>query len=625
MLLWFWEFFKKGRIMDYFKKGVFTLISIIVLNNCGGGNSGVSSNNIAEPISGKLYPTVIEDINSNPNIVEVNLTAQRSKIAYAGFKSVNVYSYNGVIPGPTIEAKVGDRIIVNFKNDLDEPTTVHWHGLELPANMDGSNISQDPVLPGGTFEYSFIVNRAATYWYHPHKRSSVQVELGLHGALIVRDNVEDKKLKLPIDDNEHLLVLDDISVTDTGVIEDEMPITPYKRAVEQLNGREGNILLVNGEVNPTINLKRGVPVRFRVVNVSNARFMRLSIANHQIWRIGGDAGLLSHAVRKKEIGRIFNPEYLSHPDIVPEVISDPNTSLGIILTPGERAEFIFTPRTDLNEIFLDWHDMDRGRHIAILSSSVSTNDAGHGGGGDGKAQSFTIGHDPFDGSFDSVKLATFKLYGSNDSPIYHPPEILRPVSKLDENLVVGNPIKIIFGHSPVDPTTGDVTFFIKMKMNPDFDSVTNPSVPKMLPVPYEKVSNEIADKVKPNETKIINIVNMTGGDHNFHLHGFMFQLLDTQLIDDDKAIQDPVIPAKFTEFKDTILIPRRSGAFGKTRSITRLIVKFDDTDRENQIFADGKVVGIDNLGEKKSGGWIIHCHFLEHSARGMMSYIQVVP
>ena len=100
---------------------------------------------------------------------------------------------------------LGDTVIVHFYNELPQETTVHWHGVELPATMDGSHISQNPVLPGEYFRYEFKVMRPSLFWYHPHIRSNEQVEKGLYGALLVRDPVQNEALGLP--DTEHVLLL----------------------------------------------------------------------------------------------------------------------------------------------------------------------------------------------------------------------------------------------------------------------------------------------------------------------------------------------------------------------------------------------------------------------------------
>lgn len=98
------------------------------------------------------------------------------------------WAYNGTVPGPTIKAELGDRVRFVLTNDLPEPTTIHFHGMTVPADMDGvPAISQDAVLPGESFTYEFTVRNAGTNMYHSHFNAQKQVPMGLLGALIVRD------------------------------------------------------------------------------------------------------------------------------------------------------------------------------------------------------------------------------------------------------------------------------------------------------------------------------------------------------------------------------------------------------------------------------------------------------
>lgn len=99
---------------------------------------------------------------------------------------VNALAYNAQVPGPVIRGKVGDRLRVDVTNTLDEPTSVHWHGLSVPNAMDGAgDVTQKPIQPGETFTYRFTLTRPGTYFYHSHTAADRQVALGLSGALIV--------------------------------------------------------------------------------------------------------------------------------------------------------------------------------------------------------------------------------------------------------------------------------------------------------------------------------------------------------------------------------------------------------------------------------------------------------
>jgi FtsP/CotA-like multicopper oxidase with cupredoxin domain len=121
---------------------------------------------------------VLEDTNDDPDIVEVTLTATPVTITLVDDVQVEMLGYNGTVPGPALQAKVGDEVIVHFTNSLAEPTTVHWHGLRISDQMDGSPRIQDPVQPGETFTYRYVVADAGSYWYHPHVRAHEQMERG---------------------------------------------------------------------------------------------------------------------------------------------------------------------------------------------------------------------------------------------------------------------------------------------------------------------------------------------------------------------------------------------------------------------------------------------------------------
>ena len=241
-----------------------------------------------------MIPTVIEvpatdgpfevakasDSDPAADVVEVALEAHEADIVLVpGKPATRLWTYNGQLPGPQIEAKVGDTVRVHFTNSLPEATTIHWHGIRVPAAMDGSQAMQTPVPPGGTFTYEFVVPDAGTFWYHPHIRSDVQVERGLYGAFVVRGTNE------PATTTDRVVVLDDVLVTDDFQLADF--------AVDQaMVGRQGNLILVNGRAHPIAPAPPGGLHRFRFVNAANARYFLLSLPGAEIIQIGTDGGLL---------------------------------------------------------------------------------------------------------------------------------------------------------------------------------------------------------------------------------------------------------------------------------------------------------------------------------------------
>jgi FtsP/CotA-like multicopper oxidase with cupredoxin domain len=200
------------------------------------------------------------DINPDPAIVEINITAKVARVEVAPGKFVDAWTYDGGLPGPLVRARVGERLIVHFKNELPQPTTIHWHGVRVPIEMDGvPDISQPEVQPGETFTYDFVLRDASLYWYHPHVFSAAQVGFGLYGALLV-EGPEDE---IGIAD-QLTIVLSDIGFDRQGKLESADSGGP----AGMVFGREGAHLLVNGKVMPKLLARSGAPQRWRIVNTA---------------------------------------------------------------------------------------------------------------------------------------------------------------------------------------------------------------------------------------------------------------------------------------------------------------------------------------------------------------------
>jgi FtsP/CotA-like multicopper oxidase with cupredoxin domain len=248
-----------------------------------------------------------KDRNPDPKIVEIDLTARVAEVEVAPGSKVRAWTYDGSIPGPLIRARVGDRLIVHFTNDLPEPTTVHWHGLRVPIEMDGvPGISQPEVKPGETFLYDFVVHDAGLYWYHPHVMSAAQVGYGLSGALLVEDPDDGVDVA-----DELTLVLNDISFNSQG----ELEPAESGGSIGMVFGREGNYVLANGKIKPTLRARSGALQRWRIVNTAKSRFFLLDLDGQPFYVIGRDGGLQE----------------------APETLDT------LLITPGERADVIVAP------------------------------------------------------------------------------------------------------------------------------------------------------------------------------------------------------------------------------------------------------------------------------------------
>lgn len=187
-------------------------------------------------------------------------------------QKLQVWGYNGQVPGPGIRARVGDLLRVVVDNQLDEGTTVHWHGVRVPNAMDGvPELTQEPIRPGKEFVYEFPLHDAGTFWYHPHQRSFEQVGRGLYGPLIVE---EIRPIRV---DRDITWMLDDWRLDDEGQISDDFG----SRHDATMSGRIGNTITVNGRIAEPLVVRSGERIRLRLINAANARLFGLNFEGHE--------------------------------------------------------------------------------------------------------------------------------------------------------------------------------------------------------------------------------------------------------------------------------------------------------------------------------------------------------
>ena len=240
------------------------------------------------------------------NTIYYDLTASAFDWAIADEKKIKAWGFNNQIPGPVIRAKKGDTLSIKVKNDLTEPTVIHWHGIRLPASMDGTGDAQRPIQPGEEFEYKFVVPDAGTFWYHSHQNETVQMERGMYGAIIVED---DSDLRV---DADKVIMIDDMKLNrDNSFKEGNF----FSRWAERHDGRQGDILLINGKENSVIDIHAGQTERWRFINSSSARYFVLHLDGRSFRIIGTDGGLVEKPV------------------VVTEVL----------ITPGERVDILAGP------------------------------------------------------------------------------------------------------------------------------------------------------------------------------------------------------------------------------------------------------------------------------------------
>jgi len=253
----------------------------------GGGSSAAGLPLLAE---GQPLPTLplLANDSSAPGAFEATLRAAPAQFEYLGERATQALAYNGASPGPAIVATEGDRVRIRFENRIaGQPSTVHWHGLAVPAEQDGNPM--DPVASGADrlYEFTLPAGSAGSYWYHPHPHqyTAEQVARGLAGAFIVLP----KSDPLPAGLDDRLLMFTDLRIDPTGGM---MGWT----AADMMNGRIGDHLLVNGRRNPLLAASPGSTLRLRLFNATSARFLRLAFDGLPMTLIGTDGGLLGAPV-----------------------------------------------------------------------------------------------------------------------------------------------------------------------------------------------------------------------------------------------------------------------------------------------------------------------------------------
>lgn len=227
---------------------------------------------------------------SRDGVLNVELTAAAG-VPLAG-RDTSALGYNGRSPGPTLRVAPGDLLRVRLTNHLDTPTNLHTHGMHLSPQGRGDNPFVS-IAPGAAFDYSYRIpadHPAGTYWYHPHHHGHVADQLfgGLAGALLV-----DNGPALPVTEERILLV------TDTTVDAAGRVVTVGM--MDKMMGRQGELVLVNGQHQPIIPTAPGATQRWRIINSCTSRVLSLRLTDHPLTQIAFDGAFLPAPVDRDQI------------------------------------------------------------------------------------------------------------------------------------------------------------------------------------------------------------------------------------------------------------------------------------------------------------------------------------
>jgi len=282
----------------------------VYAGGCGGGGGGGGGDcgggpSVINPPPGQPLrdPILLPDLNSDPEIFEGSIEAKMATVDINGVKA-NLMTYNGYYPGPTITIKKGDLLKINLKNSLPMGgtnilgyqrgiTNIHTHGFHVSPE-EPSDAAHIHIMPGETYNYIYntSMHPAGTfnfYHCHIHGLTAEQYWSGLIGCLMTQDETP-----LLANYETHTLVVKDITLVGNNP-------EPYSSTMDYMRGKEGNIVMINGQVNPVLNIRPGQVQRWRILNACNARFLKLNLQQHGLRLIGTDGGLLDKPYLLSEI------------------------------------------------------------------------------------------------------------------------------------------------------------------------------------------------------------------------------------------------------------------------------------------------------------------------------------
>ncbi|MGB9342708.1 multicopper oxidase family protein, partial [Trichococcus sp.] len=307
----FSAFFNSGEIQTTADPDSSTTGDFIGMGHMMRGDQAAILDESGQKMVALQLPELLEPDSESASEITYTVTAQAGETAFLEGETTQTLGYNGSYLGPVLVVHEGQKVHIKTENQLAEATSFHWHGVKLPSDMDGG--PHHPVGPNETMQVDFMVNQeAATLWFHPHALGTTaeQVYAGLTGLIFVEDENYDQ-LDLPKDYgvNDFPLIVQDRTFDADNQFDYAGTYDP--------DGTYGDTLLVNGTINPYVEVKNE-QIRLRLVNGSNARNYTFGLENAAVFhQIASDGGFLEQPV----------------------------ALTSVTLTPGERAEII----VDLSE------------------------------------------------------------------------------------------------------------------------------------------------------------------------------------------------------------------------------------------------------------------------------------
>lgn len=277
------------------------LLVALGLAGCDDATTNVGKLDFQNPL---FIPPLLEPTVDSDGTKRFALTMQAGSTEFFEGKKTSTYGINGSYLGPTVKVTTGDRVAFEVNNRLPEASTLHWHGMRLPAKMDGG--PHQMIEPGTTWRPHWTIEQpAATTWYHPHlhEKTALHVYRGLAGLLLIEDE-DSAKLPSRYGEDDIPIIIQDKRFKGDGSFHEAMGLTPF--------GMLGDRILVNGTYDPYLEVSAS-QVRFRLLNGSNARAYHIGFTDDRLFAlVANDSGLLPEPVSMRRL----------------------------LLSPGERAEIV---------------------------------------------------------------------------------------------------------------------------------------------------------------------------------------------------------------------------------------------------------------------------------------------
>lgn len=588
----------------------------------------------------------IDDNPGDPLVLETEIVAAHTlgvDLGLGGVLTADIETFNGFIPGPLFKLNVDDTVVVRLINELDHPTGIHWHGIELANSADGTEVTQEPVGPimsppppppapvGGSYLYKFTVPRPGLFWYHPHHHASPnRVFRGLYGMIVVKDPLEDGLVLggvIPADGDTYQIVLSDITVckavNDAVTYPDITPEWFGNTAQPAPTPRD----LCEVAFGATDDLGAAAAVDFAAGEVP-------SIIRAAAGRINEGQTVLTNGMNVG--GR---PGFPSSPGALPPT----STALDVKSGQGLRLQIVNCATTRYFRLRLTDHNgaminlvriggegglldaaileggtigtydtkYDQGEILIPPSGRADVVAAIPDGLPDGtKLTMWTrdfprLGAAPFFADLPSVPVMHLNINGAvlpADVYTLPPGTALRgagvPVEALPAatgtllNLAPFAPPKLGRDSPDIKFTGGGVEGFSE-----HFEAVPYTDIAHVGSTRYAEVGQVLQ----------LTITNMSNAHHPFHLHGFSFQprSLAPRAMAPAGTPTGVISPWPYNEFRDTIDIPAHYTLTIRVRL---------DSDR---LLVDGSTFG------GALGRWFFHCHIFFHHHHGMISELVV--